>query len=452
MTSLRFLRTALLLAALSPAALLCAQTELPKKEISEKTGSSLTELRTLTESKDYAKALVLIGQLLAAAPADSFDAYVLHQVKAQVLMTQDKLDEAIPPIEAALKLGESNSNFLDPAARLEQLNLLSQLYYQRGAAAKEPAAQRAGYLQALAALDRWFALSAKPTAQARLFAASLHYNLATIGSGQPDTASLRAAIGHANEAILLSPKPTGQLQLLLVACHLQLNENARAAELLELLAAQDPKAASTWSQLQALYLNLAGETKDPKEITRHNIRALLVLDRAQAQGQLNTPKDHYTRVAILFNLAQYDRAAQLLEKGLADGSLESSQRNWELLASAYQQTNQETKALDTYARAVERFPAQADLEFSLAQTLYASGKVEDAYARARSAVTKPGLAKPGQTRLYLAFLAYELQRHDEAKTWIDEARASGEVPSSSLDPLSRAVTDALKAREALKNS
>ena len=455
MSPLRLLRAALLAVALLPAPdILRAQppAELPKKEISDKTSASLAELRALTEAKDYAKSLALIDRLLAAAPAGGYDIYVLSQVKAQVLMTQDKLDEAIAPLETALALADGNANFLDAAARLEQLYLLAQLHYQKGASEKTPDAQRAGYQSTLARLDRWFALSAKPTVQAHLFAASVHYNLANLGSDQPAPAALRAALGHCERAMLLAPEPGAQLRLLLVACRLQLGENAAAAEQLEILAGREPGNANTWSQLLAIYLNLAAEAKKPAEAEAWNLRALHTLDRSQALGFLVSPKDNYTRVAILFNIGQFARAAELMEKGLADGGLESSRRNWELLASAYQQSDQEGKALDAYARAVERFPAQADLEFSLAQTLYAAGQVDDAYARARSASGKPGLSKPGSARLYLAFLAYELQRIEEAQTWIDQARAVGDVPAASLDPLARAIADALKTREALKKS
>ena len=192
-------------------------------------------------------------------------------------------------------------------------------------------------------------------------------------------------------------------------------------------------------------LAAAADTKDPEESRRQNLRALLVLDRAQALGFLNAPKDHYTRVAILFNIQQYTRAAALLEKGLVDGSIENQKRNWELLTSAYQQTSQDEKALNAMLRASSRFPQDAALEFSLAQFLYNTGKLPDAYARAESALAK-GLEKPGQAHVYLAYLAYELQRYDDAKGWVEKARASGEVPAATLDPLANAIAEAIRAR------
>lgn len=427
-------------------ALVAQPADLPKKELSDKTTSSLGQLRTLTEGKDYAGALALIDTLLAAAGPGSFDTYVLVQIEVQILLTQGRLNDAIAPLETALRLGEANANFYDAPALLEQLNLLAQLYYQRAAETKDPAAQKAGYEQALAIIDRWFALSPRPTADTRLFAASLLYQLGTLDPAKADAGRLRQAITHAREGLLLSPKLSNQLTLLLVACHIQLGENAKAAELLEVLAERDPKSATTWSQLQSLYLAGAAETKDPEEARRQNLRALLVLDRAQAAGQLNTPKDHYTRVAILFNLQQFTRAAALLEKGLADGSIENAKRNWELLVSAYQQTHQDPKALDALTRAVAKFPDDAALEFSLAQLLYGNGKVAEAYARGQAALAR-GLDKPGQAQVYLAYLAYELQRYDEAQKWVAAARATGGVPATTLDPLASAITEAATARQ-----
>ena len=432
-----------LVLALTPA--LRAQADLPKKEITEKTSGSLAQLKTFIDAKDYPKGLLLIDSLLAKAEPTSFDTYVLAQIKAQILLTQGKLTDAIVPLETSLRLGQNNPNFYDAAAELEQMNLLAQLHYQKAAELKDPAAQKAGYLTALDLMSRWLAKTPKPTADSRLFAASLTYQLGSLDPAKPDEPRLREAIGHAREGLLLSIKPTNQLVLLLVACHLQLGENPLAAEQLEALALRDPKSAVTWSQLQSLYLAAAADTQDPEESRRQNLRALLVLDRAQALGFLNTPKDHYTRVAILFNIQQYTRAAALLEKGLVDGSIENQKRNWELLTSAYQQTSQDEKALDAMLRASSRFPQDAALEFSLAQFLYNTGQLADAYARAEAALAK-GLDKPGQAHVYLAYLAYELQRYDDAKGWVEKARASGEVPAATLDPLANAIAEAIRAR------
>jgi len=444
------LLVALLALAVQPAALRAQSAEPPKKEISEKTSTELGKLRTFVEAKDYNGGLALIERLLAQAPADSFDVYVLAQVQAQILLTQGKLTAALGPLERSFALGERYPQFADASSALEQLYVLAQLYYQRGEESKVPKARIADLERALGMINRWLALSPAATLDTRLFAASLLYNLGTQDAQKPDQARIKEAIAQAEQGLLLAVNPSNQLYQILLACHQQLSDYTRSAEVLELIAAKPDSVAGTWQQLQSIYLASAAESKDPAFALRQNIRALLTIERAQTRGFLNTPKDHYTRVAVLFNIQQFGRAATLLEKGLSDGTLENQKRNWELLASAYQQTNQEAKAATTLERALKAFPADAALEFSLAQFYYNTGKVAEAYERGRSARAQATIEKPGQVSLYLAYLAYELQRYEEAGRWIEDARTHTEVTAAALDPLAKAIQEALREREPLK--
>lgn len=439
-----------LLVAIDPATAFAqtrAQAAAPAREFSDKTSTALGQLRELLDAKNYPAARVAVEAAAASAAPNSYDAYVLAQVRAQILIAENKLVEAIAPLETALRIGDAIPSFVDQPGLLDQLNLLAQLHYQRGVELKDRAAQRTAYETALAYNQRWLKTSPRPTAEVRLFAASLLYQLGTLDPEKTDAARIRESITQAREGLLLPTSSPAQLRLILVAAHLQLSENAAAAELLELAAESDPSNATTWQQLQSIYLAGAADAGSPEESRRQNLRALLVLERAQASGQLNAPRDHYTRVAILFNLQQFTRAAELLEKGLADGSLENVKRHWELLASAYQQTGRDERALDALTRAVNRFPQDGALEFSLAQFLYNTGKVAEAYARGQAALAKPGVEKPGQVNVYLAYLAYELQRYDEATAWVEAARAAGDVPAATLDPLAAAIAEALRARE-----
>ncbi len=445
---LRALPLALLLALAAPSGF--AQTaELPKKEISEKTSTGFSKLRPLLDAKDYPAALALIRSLAVDARPGTFDQFVLSQIEAQILLTQNQLADAVAPLERTLALADGNPNFADLAAKLELIGLLAQLRYQLAAETKEPVAQKAGYEAALAYADKWLGLSPGGGADIRALAAALHYTLGTLDA-KPDPARLAQALDQAREALLLKPSLDTQIVSLQIACHLQLGQNLAAAELLELLAARDPKNASHWSQLQAIYLGAAAETKDPASANRLNLRALQVLERAQAHGHLSTPKDRYTVVAILFNLQHYGRAAELLEQGLADGTLEDSKRNWELLVSAHQQTHRPDRARATLERAVAKFPQDGALEFTFAQFLHQTGDGDAAYQRASSAFGKTGVEQPGQISLYLAYLAYELQRYEDAQTWVDRTRSAGGVPEKTLEPLARAIADALAARRALQ--
>ncbi len=227
--------------------------------------------------------------------------------------------------------------------------------------------------------------------------------------------------------------------MLLLAALQQQGDLPRVAELLELLVRRQPDSANYWQQLAGSYYALAAESKKEADIGRYNLRALLTLERAQARGLLNSPKENYAVVALCFTLQQFDRAISLLEAGLKAGTIESSRRNWELLASSYQQTSREPRALASLEKAVARLPEDGQLEFTLAQTLYAGARVADARRHLELALQKGGLAKPGQAHLFLAYLAFELQDFAAAGQQALAAAAFDDVKKDDLARLTGAI-------------
>ncbi|EIP98600.1 hypothetical protein OpiT1DRAFT_03060 [Opitutaceae bacterium TAV1] len=435
----------LLAALLPPLSVRAAADDAPKKEISAAVSAELGKLRTLTEAKDYAGSLRLIDQLLPGTAADSFDRAILSQIKVQILLTVDRYAEAIAPLETALALGERYS-FFEKKPLVDQRYLLSQLYYQEGSEAKDPA-RRADFLRkAYEQIRLWFAGAPQPTFDARIYAASILYSLATLDAEKPDHGLLRQALAEAGESLYLKAAPGDQPYILLLAIHQQLGEAASAAELLELLVSRHPDSAQYWQQLAATYFGLASESKDPKETARYNLRAILTLERARQQGLLDSPKENFSLVALYLTLENYDRAITLLEEGLASGAIENTRRNWELLATACQQANREKQAVETLGRAIGMFPRDAQLEFSLAQLHYSLGQIGEARTRLEAALGKDGLEKPGQARLFLAYIDYELQRFEEAEKWAGEAAAHPDAKPEDVRRLTRAVRDALAAR------
>ena len=211
---------------------------------------------------------------------------------------------------------------------------------------------------------------------------------------------------------------------------------------------QQPTSSQYWQQLAAAYFGLAADSKNEADTQRYNLRALLTLERAQAQGLLNSPKENFSVIALFFSLQQYEPAIKLLEKGLAGGSIETTRRNWELLASAYQQTHEPEKSLDTYERAIKAWPQDGQLEFSLAQLCYGQSKVATAYDNMGKAVAKQGLDKPGQAHQFLAYLAYELQRYNETVSWAEAAGKYPDAKQTDLEKLIRAAKDAIQERAA----
>ncbi len=421
-------------------------------QISEAVSNELGKLRQLTEAKSYAPALALIDRLLSTVSSESYDHTLLSQIKAQIFLSEGNYAATIAPLEDALRLGE-RFGYLPAATLNETLFLLAQLYQQQATEAKDIPHQRPLLAQAADYLKRWQARTPKPTPQSQLFAASLFYQQATLDPNHPDTAGLLEARRAAQEGLVLQIKPPTALYVLILASLQQRDEPAQAAEILELLVDKNPTNVSYWQQLTSTYLNLATSAKNEREAERYNLRALLTLERAQARDLLNSPKENYNHVALLLALRQFDSAIALLENGLADEHLENTRRNWELLANAYQQTRREPLAIAALEKAVVRLPEDGQLEFTLAQLLYAATRLADARAHLERAVKKGRLDHPGQAHLFLAYTAYELQALDDASRYASEAGAFPDVKKDDLARLTKAIAEALRTRasDAVKN-
>lgn len=408
--------------------------------LSEETSEVLsTTYKNAAEAKNYDAALAAINaQFAKLKDPTSFDAAVLLQVKAQTLLQKSDFANAIAPLEQALMLSDAKTpTYFDERISQEFLFYLAQLYFQEASNTKDAATIAKYYDKADQYMGRWLKNNKKPNPDAMLFYASLIFNRAAQDTEHPDTNAVKRALDIVERAMRMSTHPKDNLYVLKLVCLQHLSRNEEAAELLELLVKQKPDNRNYWQQLAALYL---GQQQD--------IRAILAFERAQANGFMNSPKDNFNLVGIHFNIGQYERAAELLEKGLHNGTIENEQKNWELLAYSYQQLNRDLKAIDTLKEAAKVFPhANGQLEYLIAQNYYTMEKLDDALPFLVTSVKKGGGNKPHSTYLFLAFIAYELKKFDIALDAADRAIATPEGKAEG-QRMKQAILDIIKEREA----
>ncbi|MBA3850417.1 MAG: hypothetical protein C0502_10555, partial [Opitutus sp.] len=134
-------------------------------------------------------------------------------------------------------------------------------------------------------------------------------------------------------------------------------------------------------------------------------------------------------------------------KGLADGTIENEEKNWELLAYSYQQLNRDFKAIDTLKRATKVFPNSGQLEYLVAQNYYGMDKFDDALPHLQASIRKGGGNKPHQTYLFMAFIAYEVKKFDLA---LDAAERAVKTPEGKAEGerMKQAILDIMREREA----
>ena len=208
---------------------------------------------------------------------------------------------------------------------------------------------------------------------------------------------------------------------------------------MELVVKQKPDTSTYWQQLAALYLSLG---KD--------VRAIVTIERAQAHGFMNTPKDNYNLLGIYFNAGQFEQASELLEKHLKANTIESDQKNWELLALCYQQLGRPMKAIEALKDGTKIFPKAGQLELQIANAYTSLEKPEDALKHVQAAIAKGNLSKPFQAYLSLSYTAYQLKKFDIA---LEAAKKAAEYPEGAKDggAMVKALEGIMQDREARKN-
>ena len=443
------LRTAIL-AILLVGPLLAGEPERRIFNLSEKTSEAFGKLRPLLDAKDYAGVMKLLDELIPQVSPTSYDLAQILDIKAKLFATQDKYAAAIEPWRQALHLSDTYKYF-DDKWTLDTLYFLAQLEYQEGLGRKVPAEQKQSISRAIASMKRWLDKTKNVTAEASMLYASMLFNQAVANSEQVDPELIEKAKAEVKRGLVLAIEPREGFYALLLVILQQEADLKRAAEVLELLVKQFPQKKGYWPTLMAFYLNMAGEAETDELTRTYYIRAINAIERAQAFGHMQTPKNNYNLVTLYITAGQYGEANDLLYAGLKSGGIESDPKTWGILGYYFQQQEQAGRAIEVLQEATQLFPRSGQLEVQIGEIYRDQENTPEAYKHYLNAVGKGYLEKPHVAYQLLAFAAYELKNYDEALKAIIEAE---KIPESKEDKqlpmLKRAIEDAIKARDAKK--
>jgi len=422
----------------------------PPPSLSDAVGDALSKLRPLIEAKDWAGAEKLVDDLIPTVQADSYDLAVLLDTKARLLIQGNDYVNSLPVLEQALEISDRH-HFNDAAKEMEDLSLLSQLYYQAAENAKTPKdEQLAAYAKAISYIERWFTLSPKPNEDTTVYYASVLYNEALAINGEhPDPDLVQKTQDVVKKGLKISIHPRDNLYLLLLATLQQQGKNAEAAQVLEYMLKLNPANKSFWPELVSFYVNLAQTSeKSTDDFRRYYIRAINALERAQSLGYMTTPKDNFLLFTFYYDTSQFGTAADLLYNGLMNGTISGEFNNWELLSTAYQQINQEFKAIEVLKQAAAKYPENGNVDSQIAQIYLGLDKNEDAYTYEKLAVDTGNLDRAWVVYNTLSYLAFELGKLDEAKAAIDKAveLRGGNADKQSMS-LRGAIVEAISERD-----
>ena len=423
--------------------------------LNEKVSEALQQkVKPLLDAKNWDGAMAVIDSVLVGLDPNGYDTAFLSDIKAKIFLQKNDYASAIAPMETTLRLADANKNFFDKKTILDVVYFLAQIYYQEGTSSKDPTVQKNYFNKSSAYIKRWLQTTPKKNQEASLFYASILYNQAVVNPDKVDLDLIKRVQTEVKEGLLTSLKPKEGFYVLLLASLQQIGDLAGSAEVLEQMVKVKPDNRTYWLQLLAAYLNLGGGTEKDEQKSRESFaRAINTMERAQALGLMQTPKDNYNLVTMYYNAGQFGRATDLLYSGLKSGAIESDLKNWQLLAYSYQQIGRDAQAIAVLKEAGTAFPT-GQIEFQIGQ-IYSQmdNRTAEAYAYYSKAVEKGGLEKPHSAYMFLAYTAFELEKFDEALAAINQTIGSPDGQKDAQAPrLKQAIEDAVKEREATKQT
>ena len=211
--------------------------------------------------------------------------------------------------------------------------------YEKGVAQQTYAyvwADKGDYSRALKEFERALNLGVLPE-QVQL---DLTYNLAQLSIAEDKP---KQALRYLNRWFSKVEKPGASAYGLKAQIYLIMDNLNQALPVLEIGVNIFPGKKVFWQQLSAVYQELGMEKK-----------AFAAQQAMHKQDMLKTSKE-IVRIAQLYLYNDYPfKAARILDKGLKDGSIKKTSKNWELLATSWMNSREWKKARPPLLKAASK--------------------------------------------------------------------------------------------------
>ena len=188
------------------------------------------------------------------------------------------------------------------------------------------------------------------------------------------------------QAIAASPQPHADWMQLLMGAYLDTNQPAEAARLADELIAKNPNDKSLQMNLASVYIGAGNDSK-----------AVAILEKLRAAGQLTDEKDYRNLYALYFNLPGKEKEAiGVINDGMQKGVLKPDYQTYAALAQGYYFSRQPALAIEAYKKAAPMAP-DGEVYLNLAKALSNEGRKAEARQAAQQALDK-GVKNPAEAR------------------------------------------------------
>ncbi len=344
--------------------------------LSEITYKRLTKIHELIGEENYPEALQRLDKLVPSVERNAYEHAMVLQTYGFVWAQKGDYSEAAKYFQKAIDLGAL------PDQQVEQMKYsLGQFHV---------AVEQ--YRKGIAVLVDYMKTAKNPIpAEARVLLATAY----------AQTQNYRAALPPLTVAISESVAPKESWYQLKLAMHYELKDYPNCAKTLLQMVARFPVKKEYWKQLSGIYMEL-----------RQDADALAVFALADRQGLIDEGKELLNLTNLFLYLDVPYKAGKTLEKALAEGKVEKSVENYDLLANAWLGAKETDRAI-TAMEAVSQRTDDGEKVLRLAY-LYLEKEAWNKVIKTLEKARKLGVKNPGETALIQGIAASEMGSHEEA--------------------------------------
>jgi tetratricopeptide (TPR) repeat protein len=384
MNQLRFSRRTIALLAAAVLALPCAaQERAASRGLGGATTGVLESAIDAVQHEQYAAARGVLATLEQRG-LSPFERSRVEQILFNIAYGEGRFDEAHRHLQRAIDVGGLSEQEVAQARYQRAQLFMTQERWADGAAA----------------LEAWLTTTTHAQASAYYLLAVAYYQL---DDPVKALSAARLAIGRHEQ-------PQESWLSLLTALQLQQEQYEDAAQSLNQLVTVAPNKKTYWLQLSSVY----GKLEDYAS-------SLAIMQLAYSSGMLTESHEILRLADLLLHGNLPLRAAEILEREMAAGTVAREERSYSKLAISW-------IAAAEFDRAIEPLERQGELAATGAPFVRL-GEVhvqrEDwsaAEAALGRAIAKGGLEEPAEAQLLLGIALYQQGRRAEAQGWFEQSR------------------------------
>lgn len=325
-----------------------------------------------------------------------------YQLLAQVALTESNNKKAIEYFQAALKQKAFNEQ-----QSLTLTSTVAQLYLSE----EQPA-------QTIRVLKPALENAAK---NKELYAGIKAETFILLGAAYQLKEDFRNSIEWLKEGIKRKKPPKENWLQMLMSAYYQLKDYKNSAKVVEQLIRLKPEKETYWQQLTSLY-----------QLQNQYKKALTTLELAHASGVLKKQESYLLLVQLLIRFDVPERGGRILQEAIKKGVVEASEKQWKLLATAFQQGKQRDRAIKALKQAsANSQKSNGELLFRAGQLAYEQADYPQLIELLEMAI-KRGLKnkQKGQAYLLMGMANVELDAFNAARASFLQAE---KIASSSVN-------------------